>query len=492
MSSPLIIHWFRRDLRLADNPALSAAVTRCRAIEGARLLLVYVHDDETPGDWRWGGAQRWWLHHSLNALAGDIGKAGNRLALLNGRAETVFTALAKSQPVKAVFWNRCYEPFNIQRDKRIKQLLHDRGIEAASHNGSLLHEPWTLQTGAGQPYKVFTPYWRTLQQKGGIEAPLPACRDLPPSPVGIDTGNSLSQWHLLPSRPDWAGGLRDSWQPGETSAADRLVRFLEHSLTGYKARRDQPGIDGTSRLSPHLHWGEISPRQIWFATLHHEVRESSEGTGEPFLREVGWREFCYNLLYHWPELPTQPLNDKFSAFPWREDADALAAWQRGQTGFPIIDAGMRQLWQTGWMHNRVRMIVGSFLVKNLLLPWQAGQRWFWDTLVDGDLANNAAGWQWIAGCGADAAPYFRIFNPILQSKKFDPDGTYIRRFVPELARVPGRYIHTPWEAASDTLRSVGVRLGENYPRPIIDLGASRQRALAAFESLGRTDTDVRN
>jgi deoxyribodipyrimidine photo-lyase len=481
MTSPVVIHWFRRDLRLSDNPSLAAAVEAVRALDGGRLLLLYIHDDETPDKWRWGGAQRWWLDQSLRNLGQTIRERGNSLTLMQGKAADVIEKLCAAQPVKAVFWNRCYEPFAIERDKTIKQALKERGIETESFNGSLLNEPWTISTGTGDPYRVFTPYWRAVMAKGGIEPPLNAHKSLPPAPEV--SSEDLNDWQLLPTRPDWASGIRASWTPGEPYAKDRLSRFLEGRITGYKSARDFPADHGTSRLSPHLHWGEISPRQIWHATIHHHGDLHEGGNSGPYLREVGWREFCYQLLFHNPTLPEQPLNPKFGGFPWARNDQHLEAWQRGRTGVPIVDAGMRELWQTGWMHNRVRMIVGSFLVKNLLLPWQEGQKWFWDTLVDGDLANNASGWQWIAGCGADAAPYFRVFNPVLQGQKFDRDGAYVRRYVPELGQLSDKYIHNPWEAPPAILQGAGIRLGTDYPKPVVDLKGSRERALDAFNKI---------
>ena len=482
MAIPVFVHWFRRDLRLADNPALAAAVEAARAADG-RLLLLYIHDDETPGEWRWGGAHRWWLNRSLQSLADSIGAKDNQLVLKSGKVQAVLEQLADTLPIKGVFWNRCYEPFAIARDKAIKAQLKDRDITVESFNGSLLNEPWTIETKSGGPYKVFTPYWRAVLEKGDIAKPVQAHKTLPPAPELA--GEELADWRLHPTAPDWSQGLADRWTPGEDHARDRLYRFLDDRIIDYREARDYPGSHGTSRISPYLHWGEISPRQIWHMTVSAHGHPNVSNTPEPYLREICWREFCYHLLYHFPTLPTEPLNERFEAFPWREDEQSLTAWQRGQTGIPIVDAGMRELYETGWQHNRVRMIVGSFLVKNLLLPWTEGERWFWDTLVDGDLANNAAGWQWIGGCGADAAPYFRVFNPILQGEKFDKQGKYVRRYVPELAKLPNKYIHKPWEAPKDVLAQAGIRLGETYPKPIVDLKGSRQRALDAFEEIKR-------
>ncbi|MFC7333494.1 cryptochrome/photolyase family protein [Rhodocista pekingensis] len=478
-AAPILV-WFRQDLRLGDNPALSDA-----ARSGRPVVPVFVLDDDTPGDWRPGGASRWWLHHSLASLGRSLAAAGSPLVLRRGRADIVIGSLLRETGAGTVLWNRCYEPWAMERDGQMKADLRAAGVEARSFNGSLLREPMTVRTAAGEPYRVFTPFWRAVSSSPDWPEPLAAPDRLMP-PETAPASDALESWGLLPTTPDWAGGLRQAWQPGEAAATARLRAFLDGAAADYADGRDRPGSDGTSRLSPHLHFGEISPRQVWAATRDAMLsgnRPEHRRHAESFLRELGWREFCYNLLYHFPKLPERPLNPRFEDFPWQPDSAALDSWRRGRTGYPIVDAGMRQLWTTGWMHNRVRMIVGSFLVKHLLLPWQEGQRWFWDTLVDADLANNAAGWQWIAGCGADAAPYFRVFNPVLQGGKFDPDGRYVRRWVPELAALPDRLIHQPWTATAETLRRAGIRLGTDYPLPCIDHKRGRDRALAAFATL---------
>jgi len=382
---------------------------------------------------------------------------------------------------KAVYWNRCYEPWRRRRDEEIKAGLKADGVEAHSFNGSLLAEPWELKTGAGDPYKVFTPFWKALKERV-VDRPLAAPKQLS-SPASL-VSDDLKDWDLEPKRPDWAGGLRATWAVGEGAAADRLTTFLHGGLRGYGNDRNRPDRPSTSRLSADLHWGHLSPRQVWHATLAH-LEQSREGDsdGWKFLSELAWREFSYHLLFHWPDLPDKNWRQNFDDFPWRRDDEALSAWQRGRTGYPIVDAGMRELWRTGWMHNRVRMVVASFLVKHLLLPWQTGEAWFWDTLVDADLANNAASWQWVAGSGADAAPYFRIFNPVIQGERFDPDGTYVRTWIPEIERLPAARLHRPWTASREELSAAGVKLGEDYPAPIVDHAAARQRALAAFEEI---------
>jgi len=382
-----------------------------------------------------------------------------------------------------VLWNRCYEPTARERDTRLKATLQARGIDARSFNASLLFEPGSILSKSGTPYSVFTPFWRACLAAAPPASPLATPKTLP-APATLPASDTLADWRLLPSQPDWAAGLRQSWQPGEAGARTRLAEFIEESLAHYSGERDVPALASTSRLSPHLHFGEIGPRQIWSAldTARHGNAALGGGAGK-FLSELGWREFSYNLLYDHPALPERSLRQEFDRFPWRRDAMALRAWQRGRTGYPIVDAGMRQLWHSGWMHNRVRMIAASFLIKHLLLDWRRGESWFWDTLVDADLASNAASWQWVAGSGADAAPYFRIFNPVLQGQRFDADGAYVRQWVPELAGLEAKHIHAPWRAPAQQLQAANVVLGKTYPRPIVDHAAARQRALAAFASL---------
>lgn len=455
-----IIVWFRQDLRLSDNPALVFAVKT-----GKPLICLFTLDDETPGRWKMGGASRWWLHHSLAALNKTLAAEGGALVLRHGKADQLVPALVQEVGADMVVWNRCYEPFVVARDTSIRSTLASAGIEVHSFNSALLSEPWELLTVAGKPFQVFTPFWKALRSRIETLPPLSAPKRMDfQSSLKTDT---LEQWNLLPIKTNWAKSF--DWVPGEKAAQDALCDFMDN-LGEYGAARDVPSLDGTSRLSPHLHFGEISPRQIWHAVATHAHVPGAE----KFLAEIGWREFNHQLLFHQPTLPEKPHDSRFDKFVWHRDARALKAWQQGLTGVPLVDAGMRQLWQTGWMHNRVRMIAASFLIKHLGIDWRAGQDWFWDTLVDADLANNAAGWQWVAGSGADAAPFFRIFNPVLQGEKFDPQGTYVRRFIPELDGISDKYIHRPWEAPSPP---------PDYPAPIIDLAQGRSRALKAFKAL---------
>ncbi|MBP5857197.1 deoxyribodipyrimidine photo-lyase [Marivibrio halodurans] len=480
--APTTIVWFRNDLRLSDNPALDAALKG-----GHAVLPVFILEEEAPGDMALGGASRWWLHHSLVALAKDLEAAGAPLHLRRGRAEDILPDLAQRAGAARVTWNRRYEPWAIDTDARIKAALKQDDIAAESFNGALLYEPWEVKTKQGGWYGVFTPFWKAECALGDPAPPLPTPRRIAGAATdALPAGDDLADWGLSPTGPDWAGGLRNAWTPGEAGARDRLDRFLSDGVAAYPDTRDRPDREGTSRLSPHLHFGEISPRQIWHWSLDRLRAEDGPAMERgvwAFLREVGWRDFNHNLLYHNPGMPHRNYQTKFDAFPWRDDDAGLRAWQRGRTGYPLVDAGMRELWETGYMHNRVRMLVASFLVKDLLIPWQRGEAWFRDTLVDADLANNVANWQWTAGCGADAAPYFRIFNPVTQGEKFDPDGDYVRRWIPELAKLPAKSIHAPWTADAKTLAAAGVTLGRTYPRPIVDHKTARQQALDAYEDV---------
>jgi len=475
MPAPVIL-WFRRDLRLSDNPALSAA-----AAAGDPVIPLFILDEESDGVRPLGGASRWWLHHSLMSLMEGLDRLGS---------DTVLQSLIDESGAKGVFWNRLYDAASIERDTQIKKDLQDGGLTAESFNGSLLREPWTIETKAGDPYSVFTPFWKAILASGdpGPNEETPDALSAPDDPVASD---DLDDWGLLPTGPDWTGGLREMWEPGEDSARDRLRAFHESALSDYADGRDIPGKHGTSMMSPHLYFGEISPRQVWHATRFWADAEGSSAASsaaQSYLREIGWREFNHHLLFHFPTLPTDNVNQRFDDFPWVDNTEALEAWQKGRTGYPIVDAGMRELWETGWMHNRVRMVVASFLVKHLRIHWQQGEEWFWDTLVDADPANNAGNWQWVAGCGFDAAPYFRIFNPILQGEKFDKNGRYVRRWVAEVADLPDKYLHEPWEAPADVLEDAGIRLGETYPFPIVDHKTARQAALDAYDTVKKSDS----
>ena len=471
MSTAIV--WFRRDLRLTDNPALLAATAQCD-----RLIPVYVHAPDEEAPWPPGAASRWWLHHSLSRLTEDLQRLGSNLIVLQGPSRERLAELARHCRATHLFWNRLYEPATIARDTQIKTWFRGQGLSTASFNAALLHEPWTLRTGKGGPYRVFTPFRKACLADTPPDAPRPAPTRLPPLPK-VHGSLPLSALGLLP-RIRWDTGLGATWTPGEAGALTALDTFLADAAEHYDDARDRPDRRGTSRLSPHLHFGEIGPRQVLQACRHATPPRGIEA----YVRQLYWREFAHHLLYHFPDTPELPLDPRFTAFPWSGDpAPAVAAWQQGRTGIPMVDAGMRELWQTGWMHNRVRMLTASFLTKNLLVPWQTGARWFWDTLVDADLANNTLGWQWTAGCGADAAPYFRIFNPVLQGERFDGDGDYVRRWVPELARLPNRWLHRPWDAPAAVLQQAGIALGTDYPRPLVDLGGSRQRALELWDSI---------
>ena len=466
--SPAIV-WFREDLRLADHPALASAVE-----SGRPVLCIYILDTESTGLRPPGGASRWWLHHSLAALDNDLRKIGGRLDIFHGAAQEVLERLADATGAASLVWTRRYDRAGVAIDTAIKAALAKR-VSVESFNGKLIAEPWTMKTKSGGPFRVFTPFWRAVLATKEPAAPLPAPRRIEAAsqPEGAARLGDLG---LLPVGPDWAGGLRATWTPGEKAAAERLAAFLDERVSVYADQRDIPGVEGTSMLSPHLAFGEISPRQIRAATRHAAAADPGKQRGcEKFLSEVGWREFSYNLLFANSDLATKNVDARFDRFAWGSPDDRiLAAWRMGRTGYPIVDAGMRELWTTGYMHNRVRMIVASFLVKHLLIDWRIGEDWFWDTLCDADPANNAASWQWVAGCGADAAPYFRVFNPVLQGEKFDAGGVYVRRWLPELADLPDRFVHKPWQAPQPP---------RNYPAPIVDHAVARARALAAFRRL---------
>jgi deoxyribodipyrimidine photo-lyase len=481
-----IIVWFRDDLRLSDHPALHEAASRRLPV-----ICLYVRDERgpalrPPAARPLGGAARWWLAQSLRALGNDLAAIGGSLVLRKGPAASAIAALAREANASAVFWNEIAQAPHQAVAGDVEAALTSDGISSQIFPGDLLVEPKAIRNKENRGLRVFTPFWRRVQLLGEPPKPLPAPKKLTSVP-GI-ASEAVGDWALEPTRPDWAGGLRESWIPGEAAAQARLKTFLDDSVRGYTGDRDRPDRDGTSRLSPHLRFGEISPRQVWHAARFAAAEHPRlAGDIDKFLSELGWREFCRHLLFDVPDLAERNLQEQFDAFPWRRDARALKAWQRGRTGYPIVDAGMRELWHTGVMHNRVRMAVASFLVKHLLIDWRAGEQWFWDTLVDADAGSNPANWQWVAGSGADAAPYFRVFNPILQGEKFDPDGAYVRRWVPELAQLPNGLIHQPWTATPIELASAGIALGKTYPQPIVDHKQGRERALAAYAKIRGKD-----
>ncbi len=467
--------WLRQDFRLADNPALTAAVAR-----GGAVLAVYVVDDVTPGAFAMGGASRWWLHHTLAAFAASLAKLGGALILRRGNPCDIIPALAAETGADQVHANALHEPWFRANDRAIASTLQNAGRRLVRHRAATLFDPEAIRTKTGTVYGIYTPFARACLAGPAPRPPLPVPARVP-APAALPPSVALADLALLPKTPDWAGGLRDAWAPGEATAHALLRHFVQTAITGYETQRNLPAQPGTSRLSPHLHWGEISPHSVWHAAA------SIPGEGARVYRsEILWREFAQYLLWHHPHMPTAPLRAEFENLPWRHDDAGLRAWQRGQTGIPIVDAGMRELWQTGWMHNRVRMIVASFLVKHLLIDWRAGAAWFWDTLVDADLGANSASWQWVAGTGIDAQPFFRVFNPVSQSAKFDPTGEYIETYVPELAALPEKYIHAPWENPPMLQAQTGTAIGMIYPPPMINLADGRTRALDIWRATVKT------
>jgi deoxyribodipyrimidine photo-lyase len=474
--APVIV-WFRDDLRLRDHPALAAA-----AASGRQIVCVYLLDEESAGLRPLGGAARWWLAGALRTLGEALRERGGNLVLRRGPAATAIPLVATETRASTLFINRRHDPAGAAIDCAVEARLRSDGTEVRQFQANLLHDPATTRTRGDRPFQVFTPFWRHLRSMGVPRAPLAA----PTLIAGVSgiAGDTLASWKLEPSGPDWAAGMRAAWIRGESGADADLAAFLDLGLKGYAERRDRPDLPYTSRLSPRLRFGEISPFQAWHAAFHAgESERAAAADVEKFLSEIAWREFCYHLLHQAPHLATANFNRRFDAFPWRSDPAGLTAWQRGRTGYPLVDAGMRQLWTTGWMHNRVRMVTSSFLIKHLLIDWRLGEQWFWDTLVDADIASNPANWQWVAGSGADAAPYFRIFNPILQGEKFDPAGDYVRQFAPELGDLPAEVIHAPFRAAPLDLAQAGVLLGRTYPEPIVSHEDGRKRALAALAKI---------
>ncbi len=462
MSPPTLL-WLRQDLRLSDHPALTAAAAK------GPIIAVYILDDETPGSWKWGAASRWWLHHSLEHLSKKL-----PLVYRRGKADQVIAELVKETGATSVHFTRDYAPWSAPLEARVKSVCETAGIQCHRHKGFLLHEPEDIRNGSGEPYKVYTPFSRACFGKGEPR-PLKPVPEFAMHEKQLQS-ETLASWNLLPTTPDWSPGLHDSRTPGEETAMAELHKFFDEGLAGYAEGRDRTDRPFTSRLSPHLHWGEISPHQVWHATRNALAKAQGklDASGEKFLKEILWREFSYHLIHYFPHFPDEPFKSEFSHFPWDNNPAALQLWQKGQTGYPIVDAGMRELWATGTMHNRVRMVVASFLIKDLLLPWQEGERWFWNTLVDADIASNSAGWQWVAGSGADASPYYRVFNPVLQGQKFDPEGVYVKKWVPELKSVPKEFIHNPWQMSLPP---------KAYPKPMVDHGIARDRALEAFKKI---------
>ena len=453
-----VIVYFRQDLRLRDNPALFEA-----AKDGAPILPLYIIDTHYPGPWKMGGAQQAWLASCLKEIRKEL-----PLAVFTGNPIEIFKQVLNKTGAQRVFWNRCYEPFARKRDRDLERFLESEDVEVKSFNGSLLIEPWEVSTKKGTPFKVFTQFWKTSVELIEPDKPLPAPE--------ADYFNLKSE--TFEFSPKWGEKILNHWEVGESGAKKLLDRFLKDAVDDYKSARDLPAEDNTSRLSPYLHFGHISPRQIW-----NKIPDRRKPGPNHFASELGWREFSYHLLWHFPHLPERPFVEKFTDFKWDNKTKDLKLWKKGMTGYPIVDPGMRQLWETGWMHNRVRMIVASFLTKDLFVHWKKGEEWFWDTLVDADLASNSASWQWVAGSGADAAPYFRVFNPVLQGEKFDPEGSYVKKWIPELQDVPAKWVHKPWEAPGLELRSWGVTLGDNYPHPIVEHKAAREEALRRFEQI---------
>jgi len=478
MNPSTAILWFRQDLRLTNNPALTRALASHQYV-----IPVYIYAPCESQPWAHGAASRWWLHHSLESLNKSLHERGSRLIIRQGNDSlAILKKLSEQSNATHIYWNRLYEPAHIKRDKYIKQALRAQSISTHSFNSTLLNEPWQITKADGSPYKVFTPFWKACVQSG-----LPMSEHLAPCVFPEISSNiksaKIESLQLLP-HIRWNMPFSSIWHPGEQGAQTHIEQFLSNAATCYKNDRNHPDVTGTSMLSPHLHFGEISPQQIIAKTNQHININKQPGIIENtdvFIREIGWREFAYYLLYHYPLTTEKALHDKFSHFPWEKNySQNLEAWQKGLTGIPLIDAGMRQLWHTGWMHNRVRMIVASVLTKNMLIPWQEGAKWFWDTLVDADLANNTLGWQWTAGCGADAAPYFRIFNPVIQSEKFDLQGKYIRQWIPEIAKLPNKYLYQPWSTPTSIMHECAIKLGTDYPKPVIDLKETRSRALQKY------------
>ncbi|MCE3233348.1 MAG: deoxyribodipyrimidine photo-lyase, partial [Rickettsiaceae bacterium] len=444
----LAIHWFRQDLRLADNPAL------LEAAQTGEVLSIYILDDENAAEYKMGGASRVWLHHALNSLNKSL---GGKLKVFKGNAKIILSQIVEETGADSVFWNRCYEPWRIFIDTQIEEILKHKGVDFTTFNSSLLFEPWQTLKDNGEPYKVFTPFYKKNYFNSNPREPFNEPNKLNLSNIELES-QTIDSLNLLPSIR-WDKPIIENWDISEEGAMKRLHNFMDKGLQNYKEGRNFPATKHNSRISPYLHFGQISPNQIWHSTRFYDLNNDIEN----YCLELAWREFSYSLLYYFPGLPKENLQNNFNKFPWKKNKEHLKRWQKGQTGYPIVDAGMRELWQTGFMHNRVRMIVGSFLVKNLMIHWHEGERWFWDCLFDADLANNSASWQWVTGCGVDAAPYFRIFNPVTQGQRFDPEGEYTRKYIPELTNMPDKYLFNPWEAPQNVLKKAGIEIGKTYP-----------------------------
>lgn len=463
------IIWFRQDLRINDNPAFAYALENFDSILG-----LYIHDKKPRES---GGASKWFLHYTLENFSNSL-KNSHKVDLIfkKGDSEKILEKVINEVNPDGVFWNRIYEPENIKRDKKIKETIKKAEIDVKSFNGSLLVEPWQIKNGSGEYYKVFTSFYKKAISDHKPREIIENSKKQSKSLRTNITSLKLEELNLLPQKPDWSKKMLDYWNFGEEAAAENLDEFLNGKVSDYKNNRDIPSIEGTSKLSPYLHFGVISPHQIF-----HKAENLKNS--EKFISEIYWREFSYNLMFNFEKMDQENFRPEFDNFPWQNNKEFLHKWQSGNTGYPIVDAGMRELWETGWMHNRVRMIVGSFLTKHLLTHWKAGEKWFWDTLVDASPANNTASWQWIAGCGADAAPYFRIFNPVKQGEKFDPDGDYVKRWVPELYELPKEFIHKPWEADENILEAANLELGNDYPYPIVNHSMAREAALKAYQKM---------
>lgn len=472
MADNIGVHWFRLDLRLSDNPSIENLSKNV-----ASIMPIYIYDENQ----NIGQASKCWLEKSLKSLNSKLNKLNSRLYIFRGHPEKIINKILQNKNITHVYWNRLYDEDSISRDKNIKSSLQKKSISCQSFNGYLLTEPWKIQNKSGSFFKVFTPFWKTnYELLKNNQLDLGSKKKHNFFNQTIDFSVRAEELKLNSPKKIWMDKVFSYWKIGEDAAKVKLKNFIKFKLQNYSSGRDRPDTEFTSRLSPHLHFGEISPRRIFS-----EVRKSKidEDNKRKYLSEIGWRDFSYNLLYNYPKMTDKPIQTKFNKFPWLQDKNSLKKWQLGKTGIPIVDAGMKELYETGWMHNRVRMIVGSFLTKNLLIHWKEGERWFFDCLVDADIGSNSAGWQWISGSGADASPYFRIFNPILQGKKFDPKGDYVRKFIPSLTKIPDKFVHSPWEMSSEEQEQYNFSLEKEYSLPVVDLSETRKRALAAFKSI---------